>query len=89
MTDYNTRQRHNWLQKKHAGRIRDALINAALVIGLIAVCLMAGCGQIDRNLATWIGTPAEICVDGVLYLQFTSGASVKYDQAGNVATCGK
>lgn len=54
-----------------------------LVIGII----LSGCGAVDKFSARVSGKPAETCYDGVIYLQFTSGASVKYLQSGNVATC--
>jgi len=54
---------------------------------LLAVAvLLSGCGKFDRGVAKWTGS-AEVCVDGVRYLQFTSGASVKYNRDGTIATC--
>ena len=53
------------------------------------VLLVAGCGRVDRSIAGWTGKGAETCVDGVLYLQFTSGVTVKYRPDGTVATCGR
>ena len=47
---------------------------------------LAGCGKFDRGVAKITGS-AQVCVDGVLYLQFTSGASVKYNRDGTIATC--
>lgn len=56
----------------------------------ITMCLVAltltGCGMWDRTKAHYIGA-ADICHDGVMYVQFTSGASVKYDQNGKIVTC--
>ena len=54
---------------------------------LMVVSLATGCGRLDRWLAGTTGRPTETCFDGVTYLQFTSGASVKYTQDGKVATC--
>jgi hypothetical protein len=48
---------------------------------------IAGCGRLDRWFAGVTGTAAETCIDGVVYLQFTSGATVKYTPEGKVATC--
>lgn len=54
---------------------------------LLALALtLAGCGKFDRGVAKITGN-AQQCVDGVLYLQFTSGASVKYNRDGTIATC--
>lgn len=56
----------------------------------IAIIVMAialtGCGQIGRFEANWTGY-SEQCVDGVTYLQFASGATVKYRPDGTVWTC--
>ena len=60
-----------------------------LVIGAVLSSLLTGCGWLDRLAATVAGDATEICVDGVAYLQFTSGASVKYTREGKVATCNK
>jgi hypothetical protein len=53
---------------------------------LVVVLMLSGCGKFDRGVAKWTGS-AEVCVDGVRYLQFTSGASVKYNRDGTIATC--
>lgn len=45
-----------------------------------------GCGTISRGCAKYFGYD-EVCVDGVKYIQFTSGASVKYNPDGTIATC--
>lgn len=65
---------------------------------LVAFCLLAaivfaltaslfGCaGDLDRRKTALSGY-AERCVDGVAYVIFTTGASVKYTPEGKVATC--
>jgi hypothetical protein len=58
-----------------------------IAIALIALSL-AGCGKFDQLEAHYTGW-SEICVKGVQYIQFTSGSSVEYDQAGQVVKCGK
>ena len=62
----------------------------ALLLILVAISL-SGCGRFDRFMAGLTGDATETCVDGVAYLQFTSGATVKYrvDNLGNytVQTC--
>lgn len=57
-------------------------IAAVIAIGVSA------CGQIDRKIASVTGS-SESCVDGVTYIQFTSGVTVKYKPDGKIATCGK
>lgn len=56
----------------------------ALVAGIC--CALAGCGAMERSVATWTGW-SRVCVAGVSYLQFTSGASVEYTPEGKVKTC--
>ena len=51
--------------------------------------LFSGCGAIDREVSKVTGKGSETCQDGVIYLQFTSGATVKYNQDGSIATCNK
>jgi len=53
---------------------------------LLSSLLLVGCGTLSRGCAKYFGSD-EICIDGVKYLQFTSGASVKYNTDGTVATC--
>lgn len=48
---------------------------------------LAGCGAIDRQLAALTGDASKTCVDGVEYLQFTSGVSVAYTKDGKIKTC--
>ena len=55
------------------------------VIALAA--LLAGCGVIDRKVAGLTGGASETCIDGVTYLQFTSGATVKVDRTGKPVAC--
>lgn len=52
----------------------------------IALLTLVGCGSADRLIGSVTGF-ARTCVDGVLYLQFTSGASVAYSQDGKIKTC--
>jgi hypothetical protein len=54
---------------------------------ICVLCILAvGCGQFDRATATITGN-SESCVDGVTYLQFTSGACVKVDINGKPVGC--
>ena len=62
-------------------------MNASTLILLLGVVFLSGCGAWDRFSASVTGATARICVDGVLYLQFTSGASVAYSRDGKIRTC--
>ncbi|MBI3396536.1 MAG: hypothetical protein HY042_11915 [Spirochaetia bacterium] len=57
------------------------LLAAALLIAVVS-----SCGLLDRKIAGYRGY-SEICIDGVKYLQFTSGASVKYTKEGRIDFC--
>ena len=57
-----------------------------LIIAL-AILSLSGCGWFDRVTATATGN-ATTCIEGVRYIQFTSGASVMYDaQTKTIKTC--
>lgn len=58
------------------------------ILLLLAVTALSGCGWFDRATATATGY-ARVCVDGVEYLQFTSGTTVAYSSDGKVKTCGR
>ena len=49
--------------------------------------VLTGYGAVDRTIAGFAGVGSEVCQDGVVYLQFTSGTSVKYETTGRIATC--
>lgn len=57
-----------------------------IVVAIVAALTLSGCGAADRFIGGVTGF-ARTCVDGVLYLQFTSGASVAYDANGKVRVC--
>lgn len=54
---------------------------------LLLAVMLTGCGWADRVAATATGY-ARVCVDGVEYIQFTSGATVAYTPDGKVKLCG-
>jgi len=64
-------------------RILAMCAAALLTIGVLNI---SSCGRFERGVAKVTGH-AEQCIDGVKYLQFTSGASVKYRQDGTIWTC--
>lgn len=59
----------------------------SLIVMATAAILLTGCGYFDRKIAAVTGGATETCVSGVLYLQFTSGASVAYTPDGKIKTC--
>jgi hypothetical protein len=52
----------------------------------LALLALSGCGKLTQLEAHYTGWATE-CIHGVSYIQFTSGATVEYDQAGKVVTC--
>lgn len=48
---------------------------------------LTGCGWFDRKVAAVTGGATKTCVDGVTYLQFTSGAVVQVDANGKPVAC--
>ena len=57
------------------------------ILLIAAVISLAGCGRIDRFVAGITGDSVKTCVDGVTYLQFTSGATVQVDRSGKPVAC--
>lgn len=57
-------------------------------IAIIMLCsMLVGCGNFERWKVSMTGNAQETCHDGVVYLQFTSGATVKYQKSGQIALC--
>lgn len=61
-------------------------LNYVIVMLAFALTLTA-CGAVDRGVAKFTGKAAKVCVDGVTYLQFTSGATVQVDRQGKPVAC--
>lgn len=58
-----------------------------LIIFLLLLPIISSCGQWDRVKAKVTGDATKTCVDGVTYLQFTSGATVQLDLSGKPVPC--
>lgn len=56
------------------------------IVIAVACIVLAGCGGVGHLEASLTGY-SESCVDGVAYLQFASGVTVKYNRDGTVVTC--
>lgn len=59
-----------------------------IAVALMATLILSGCGWFDRKYASVTGGATKSCIDGVVYLQFTSGATVQVDKEGMPVTCG-
>jgi hypothetical protein len=57
-----------------------------IVIVLSSMLFLAGCGAWERTKANYTGY-SKLCVDGVTYIQFTSGATVHVDRTGKPVAC--
>jgi uncharacterized protein YceK len=58
-----------------------------LITLMLCVLTLSGCGRFDRWWAGTTGSASKTCVDGVTYLQFTSGAAVQVDLNGKPVAC--
>jgi uncharacterized protein YceK len=56
-----------------------------LLLAIPLLTLLLGCGNVNKMTAGWTGY-TEVTVDGVVYLQFPSGVTVKYNKDGTVVT---
>jgi hypothetical protein len=54
------------------------------IMGIII--LLTGCGAFSKTMA-YLTDYSRYCINGVSYLQFTSGATVEYTKEGNIKTC--
>jgi hypothetical protein len=57
------------------------------LVVLLMVGLLSGCGMGERLVSYVVGGGFKDCEDGVVYLQFTSGATVAYNTDGSIKTC--
>ena len=57
------------------------------ILTTLALALtLTACGQVDRATAQLTGY-SKVCVDGITYLQFTSGATVQINDQGLPVKC--
>ncbi len=57
-----------------------------IIILTASVFMLTSCGKISQADAQLNGY-SSICVDGITYLQFTSGATAKIDSNGKPVKC--
>lgn len=57
------------------------------IITVVLALSLTGCGWFDRYVTANVTGNAQSCIDGVMYIQFPSGATVKYKPDGKVWTC--
>lgn len=53
---------------------------------VLAGLTLTGCGWFDRKMASFTGY-SKVCVEGVTYLQFTSGVTPQYTSDGKLVSC--
>lgn len=58
-----------------------------IILTLLLAASLTGCGWFERKVAAVTGGATKTCVDGVTYLQFTSGASPQYNIDGKLVAC--
>lgn len=54
---------------------------------MVSVLVLHGCGKWDKEKAALLGGASKVCVDGVEYLQFTSGVTPSFSQDGKLKKC--
>lgn len=57
-----------------------------LILVTALALAVSGCGKMDQMEAHYTGY-SKICVDGVTYIQFTSGATAQVDKDGKPVPC--
>lgn len=57
------------------------------VVLLSLAVTLTGCGYVDRMVGGITGNASKTCIDGVTYLQFTSGATTQVDTNGKPVAC--
>lgn len=62
------------------------MIKFLMAIGFVFI--ISSCGGYSRSVAIWSGYDKQ-CIDGVSYIQFSSGGTVQYGRDGKVVLCGK
>ena len=53
---------------------------------IMLAIFLTGCGSADKLEAKFTGYSTK-CINGVEYLQFASGATVKYNTDGTISLC--
>lgn len=49
-------------------------------IAILATLSLTGCGFANRAISGYTGNATESCHDGIMYLQWTTGSTVKIDK---------
>lgn len=62
-------------------------IRLKIAFAVLTASLVTGCGWFDRQVSSFTGGATKTCIDGVTYLQFTSGATVQVDATGKPIPC--
>jgi outer membrane lipopolysaccharide assembly protein LptE/RlpB len=57
------------------------------VLATVAVLMLSGCGWYERKVVANITGYTKICVEGVTYLQFSSGATPQVNLEGLPVAC--
>lgn len=58
-----------------------------VLIVIAAAVILSGCGWFDRYVVANTTGYSKTCVDGVMYLQFPSGATPQYNVDGSLKGC--
>lgn len=58
-----------------------------LIFAAVAAVMLTGCGWFDRYVVANATGYSKACVEGVVYLQFPSGATPQYNVDGSLKGC--
>lgn len=68
------------------GAIQGIIMLKIIALFAVSLLLLVSCGKMDQMEAHYTGY-SKICVNGVLYYQFTSGATPAYTIDGKLIPC--
>jgi hypothetical protein len=57
------------------------------LLAVFVVMALSGCGWFEKNVVATATGYSRLCIDGVTYYQFSSGAAVAYAPDGKVRAC--
>jgi|GEM_PF-2721126 len=66
--------------------VSECIFLFSVLAAILTIALLSSCGIVSREVAKFTSYDKQ-CIEGVSYLQFTSGAVVQVDQSGKPVRC--
>lgn len=63
------------------------MTNAKILLSILSVLLLSGCGMLQREWTSWTGEATIKCFRGITFVQSDSGLAVLPDQNGKPVPC--